>query len=186
MKNLLELSKRQIIAISTGAVAVGIAGILTVGIVMAEQMENANVTYTSGSNTPADVTNHNKTAATLDDEDAPSSAQSTPSETVPATQPKAPVAAQQPPKTNTPAASKPGVVSGTVGGVTGVVDDVKGKLEGGHIPFTNLPVVPGDPLSYIGTVGQCPFYEIVTEKGCWPPKDITCNADWTVCTYNGN
>lgn len=55
-------------------------------------------------------------------------------------------------------------------------------LDGGHIPFTNKPVTPGDPASYANTVGQCPFYEMAYEKGCVPPPDIECNADWSVCT----
>lgn len=50
-----------------------------------------------------------------------------------------------------------------------------------RIPFTNKPVVAGDPESYIGTYGQCPFYENAMEKGCYPPSDITCNADWSKC-----
>lgn len=55
-----------------------------------------------------------------------------------------------------------------------------------HIPFTNKDVTAGDPESYVGTVGQCPFYEIVNEKGCTPPPDIECNADWSVCTRKEN
>lgn len=50
-----------------------------------------------------------------------------------------------------------------------------------RIPFTNKPVVAGDPESYIGTYGQCPFYENAMEKGCYPPSDIECNADWSYC-----
>lgn len=57
--------------------------------------------------------------------------------------------------------------------------------DGGHIPFTNEQVTPGVPESYVGTVGQCPFYEMAGEKGCVPPSDIECNADWSVCTYKG-
>lgn len=53
--------------------------------------------------------------------------------------------------------------------------------QGGHIPFTNKPVTAGDPESYIDTVGQCPFYEMAGEKGCVPPADIECNADWSDC-----
>lgn len=52
---------------------------------------------------------------------------------------------------------------------------------GGHVPFTNETVTPGDPESYIGTVGQCPFYEMAGEKGCYPPANLECNADWSVC-----
>lgn len=55
------------------------------------------------------------------------------------------------------------------------------KKDGGHISFTNKPVTPGNPESYAGTVGQCPFYEMAGEKGCYPPANIECNADWTVC-----
>lgn len=54
--------------------------------------------------------------------------------------------------------------------------------QGAHIPFTNKPVTPGNPESYAGTVGQCPFYEIAGEKGCVPPAGYTCNSDWTHCT----
>ena len=50
-----------------------------------------------------------------------------------------------------------------------------------HIPFTNEPVTAGDPQSYVNTVGQCPFYEMAGEKGCVPPPDIECNADWSDC-----
>lgn len=60
------------------------------------------------------------------------------------------------------------------------------KQEGGHVPFTNQPVTAGDPQSYVGTVGQCPFYEMAGDKGCVPPPDIECNADWSVCTYKGD
>lgn len=56
------------------------------------------------------------------------------------------------------------------------------QQDSAHIPFTQAPVVSGQPETYVGTVGQCPFYEIVNEKGCVPPADIECNADWTVCT----
>lgn len=54
--------------------------------------------------------------------------------------------------------------------------------QGAHIPFTDKPVTPGDPESYVGTVGQCPFYEMAGEKGCVPPAGYTCNSDWTHCT----
>lgn len=50
-----------------------------------------------------------------------------------------------------------------------------------RIPFTNKPVIPGNPESYIGTYGQCPFYENAMEKGCFPPSDIECNSDWSFC-----
>ena len=63
---------------------------------------------------------------------------------------------------------------------------VQTKSEGAHVPFTNQPVTPGDSQSYVGTVGQCPFYEMAGEKGCVPPPDIQCNDDWSVCTYVGD
>lgn len=50
-----------------------------------------------------------------------------------------------------------------------------------RIPFTAKPVTPGNPESYQGTYGQCPFYENAGEKGCFPPPDLTCNADWSYC-----
>jgi hypothetical protein len=55
---------------------------------------------------------------------------------------------------------------------------------GGHTPYTTQPVTPGDPSSYVNTVGQCPFYENAGAKGCVVPPNLTCNADWTVCTPN--
>lgn len=54
-----------------------------------------------------------------------------------------------------------------------------------RIPFTNKPVEAGNPESYVDTYGQCPFYENAGPKGCFPPPDIECNADWSVCTYKG-
>lgn len=60
--------------------------------------------------------------------------------------------------------------------------DVPHIEQGGHIPFTSQPVTPGQPETYVDTVGQCPFYEMGGPKGCIPPADIECNADWTVCT----
>lgn len=57
--------------------------------------------------------------------------------------------------------------------------------ESAHIPFTNKNVTAGQPETYVDTVGQCPFHEIVNEKGCTPPPDIECNADWSVCTKKG-
>ncbi len=52
---------------------------------------------------------------------------------------------------------------------------------GGHVPFTSKQVTPGDPQSYVDTVGQCPFYEMAGAKGCVPPSNLECNADWSVC-----
>jgi hypothetical protein len=51
-----------------------------------------------------------------------------------------------------------------------------------RIPFTNKEVTPGDPQSYDGTYGQCPFYEnAMGGKGCQVPPGLTCNADWSYC-----
>lgn len=55
------------------------------------------------------------------------------------------------------------------------------KQQGAHVPFTTKPVTPGDPESYVDTVGQCPFYEMGGPKGCVPPPDLECNADWSEC-----
>lgn len=54
-----------------------------------------------------------------------------------------------------------------------------------RIPFTSKEVQPGQPESYVDTYGQCPFYENAGAKGCYPPADIQCNADWSVCEYIG-
>jgi len=51
-----------------------------------------------------------------------------------------------------------------------------------HVAYTTSPVTPGDSSSYVSTVGQCPFYEMAGAKGCVVPPNLTCNADWTVCT----
>lgn len=59
------------------------------------------------------------------------------------------------------------------------------EQSGGHIPFTQAPVVAGQPETYVGTVGQCPFYEMAGEKGCVPPDYLECNADWSVCKMKG-
>jgi len=61
-------------------------------------------------------------------------------------------------------------------------DEAPKKQQMERIPFTNKEVTPGDPESYQGTYGQCPFYENAMEgKGCIPPPDIECNADWSEC-----
>jgi len=61
-------------------------------------------------------------------------------------------------------------------------EPVQAKEQPERIPFTSKPVTPGDPESYDGTYGQCPFYENAQGgKGCVPPPDLTCNADWSYC-----
>lgn len=55
-----------------------------------------------------------------------------------------------------------------------------------RLQCTNEPVTPGVPESYVGTYCQCPFYEnAMHPKGCVPPPDIKCNADWSYCEYIG-
>ena len=62
---------------------------------------------------------------------------------------------------------------------------VESKQQLERIPFTNKPVTAGEPESYVDTYGQCPFYENAGPKGCVPPPDIECNADWSKCEYVG-
>ena len=50
-----------------------------------------------------------------------------------------------------------------------------------RMEFTDKPVQPGNPESYRNTYGQCPFYENAGEKGCVPPPNVKCNADWSKC-----
>lgn len=50
-----------------------------------------------------------------------------------------------------------------------------------RMEFTDKPVQPGNPESYSNTYGQCPFYENAGEKGCVPPPNVKCNADWSKC-----
>ena len=93
--------------------------------------------------------------------------------------PQAPQDAPKPteqtkPATNPAAAKKPAQA-------TAAQPEPAKKKPGGHIEFTNKNVTPGDPQSYVYTVGQCPFYEMAGAKGCAPPSDIICNDDWTVC-----
>lgn len=55
-----------------------------------------------------------------------------------------------------------------------------------RIPFTSKPVEAGNPESYVGTYGQCPFYENAGPKGCVPPPYVECNEDWSKCEYIGD
>lgn len=164
MEKLLNMTRRQILAVSWGAVALGIAGILTVGLATADHVRQANQVFTTKSDTPADTIRSEQPAKPT--QAAPDSQQSEKA----ATQATKPIAQPQ------QAETKPQPTA------TAATPHAKVEpIDGGHIPFTNLPVVPGDPLSYVGTVGQCPFYEIAGEKGCNPPSDIVCNSDWTIC-----
>lgn len=149
------MTKRQIIAVSWGAVAFAIAGFIAMGVVAMDHTRQAGQVWRDISDTPADVIRPAGAKAAPVNETQADNSQ--------ATQPKTTSKAQAAPQAqeSVPAKTEP--------------------LDGGHIPFTNKPVIPGDPTSYIDTVGQCPFYEMAGPKGCYPPSDIICNDDWTVC-----
>lgn len=151
MEKLFNLSKRQIIAVSWAAVAIGIAGMLAMGVAANSQFKQAGAHLDHIPTVEADTEIKPEPA-----QDRPSKPRPTQTTTQPTT-PKATAQAQ--PKAAEPAKTEPG----------------------GHVPFTNKPVTPGEPESYIDTVGQCPFYEMVGPKGCYPPSNIICNDDWTVC-----
>jgi hypothetical protein len=42
-----------------------------------------------------------------------------------------------------------------------------------------------EPAAGSDSEPACPFTENPGEKGCIPPSDIECNADWTDCRYIG-
>lgn len=152
MEKLLNLTKRQVIAISWAAVAVGIAGILAMGAAASDHLRQVEAIHDHIPTVPADV------------EIKPDTKQKT--KPTPAPQQNSSVADTQQRVEPKPVAAQP--------------EPAKTEA-GGHVPFTNKPVTPGDPQSYIDTVGQCPFYEMAGPKGCVPPSDIICNDDWTVC-----
>ena len=178
MINLLELTKRQTLILSGATIALGIVFVLGLGVFVAAQSNQAKQAFGAqpansfnqvenvsdqpvketqrGEDGTVKETGGTQTVTNYAPQATPSKAQTA----QPAnTQPMQPAPAQNP------------------------IGDT--KQDGGHIPFTNLPVIPGDPLSYVGTVGQCPFYEMAGDKGCYPPKDIICNADWSICKYVG-
>lgn len=151
MEKLLNLTKRQIITVSWAAVAVGIAGMLAMGAAAQDQLRQVNIDANHTPTVPADVQ-----APVLDRQH---DAKVAPKPKAEAKQPQPTQAQPQAVAEPTPAKTEPG----------------------GHVPFTNKQVTPGEPESYIDTVGQCPFYEMAGPKGCYPPSDIVCNDDWTVC-----
>jgi hypothetical protein len=153
--NLLQLTQRQVLIISAITVIAGIAGMVSI------------YAYAAGSPASKHIYEANTAADTVYERPAP--VNEVQAENKPADTPKPGNSNTAPVVTQKPAQAAPAQ---------------PGKAEpqgGGHIPFTNLPVTPGDPQSYIDTVGQCPFYEMAGPKGCYPPSDIVCNADWTVC-----
>lgn len=174
MINLLELTKRQTLALSAVATGLGIALVLTLGVFVAAQSNTAKQAFgaqpansfdkvESVTEQPVKETQRAEDGTTTETGGKQTVTTYTPQGHQ--TQPAQPKQVNKQPMQQTPATDP----------VSGVVDTVRG------VTYTLKDVVPGDPLSYIGTYGQCPFYEDAGEKGCWPPKDITCNADWSYC-----
>lgn len=178
MINLLELTKRQTLAISAVATGLGIALLLAMGVFVAAQSNTTKQAFgaqpANSFDQPVSV-REQPVKETQRNEDG-TVKETGGTQTVTTYTPQAaPSKAQAPQPANTQP-MQPAPASDPLGAT---------KQDGGHIPFTNIPVTPGDPLSYVGTVGQCPFYEMAGDKGCWPPKDIVCNADWSICKYVG-
>lgn len=158
--NLLELTKKQVLIISAVTVVAGLAGMVSL---YAYAAGNPAIDYKYKATQTADVEYNGLPSTAVSEtqaEDKPQESQPPVETTSRPTTPKQ-TAQAAPAQPAAPEKTEP--------------------LNGGHIPFTNLPVIPGDPLSYVGTVGQCPFYEMAGDKGCYPPSDIICNADWTIC-----
>ncbi len=175
MINLLELTKRQTLVLSAVATGLGIALVLAMGIFVAANSDQTKQAFGAQPVTKqVESVSEQPVNETSSDEDG-NKTETGGTQTVTTYSAPEHRSATPPTQTNvTPTQTAP--AQNPVG------DTPK---DGGHIPFTNLPVTPGDPLSYIGTVGQCPFYEIAGDKGCYPPKDIICNADWSICKYVG-
>ena len=117
--------------ISYGLFAVAVVLFVIAGVVGASQVQREIETVNASSETPAPA----QTAETKPAEQS----EATNGSVIPNSSPEAvePVSAPTAP-TDTSAPAK--------------------VESGGHIPFTNEPVTPGDSQSYVGTVGQCPFY----------------------------
>lgn len=179
MINLLELTKRQTLVLSAVATGLGIALVLAMGIFVAAQSNTTKQAFgaqpANSFDQPVSVTEQpvKETQRTSDGKTVETNGTQTVTTYAPKTpqaQPEQPKQVNKQPMQPTPATDP---LSGTVGGV---VDTVRG------VTYTLKNVIPGDPLSYIGTYGQCPFYEDAGAKGCWPPSNIECNADWSICT----
>lgn len=161
MINLLELTKRQTLIASAVTVAIGLAMIVGLGVFVAAQSNKARQAFGSQPVTVKSTAADNSEKQTVEVPAVQSNTQDAPAADPVTSAPKpAPVqTAPQPTSEPQPAKTEP--------------------ME--RIPYTNKPVTPGDPESYVGTVGQCPFYEIAGPKGCVVPPNIECNDDWTVC-----
>lgn len=176
MIKILELTKKQTLILSAVTIALGIAFVISIGVFTFSQ---GNIDKPSFGSQPVSAASEKpKVEIPQVSSDAPVTSDTPttiaqPTQVAPAT-PAAPKAGNKTPMQLTPA-----------------TNPLDGKAENGkenerNATYTNKSVVPGDPLSYVGTYGQCPFYEDAGVKGCWPPKDIECNANWSVCTYKGN
>jgi hypothetical protein len=162
MINLLELTKRQVLIASAVTVALGIALVIGGGLYVSDQAGSLN-----------DTRQHSQDEFTPVVEPGPTQVNDEPLQETPASDPLtgATETVQPAPVAQQPAQATPPVAAQT--------QPSKPQLE--RIPFTLKDVIPGNPESYIGTYGQCPFYENAGDKGCYPPPYITCNADWTYC-----
>ena len=149
--NPLEMTKRQIAIVTFIAVTAGIVYMVVMFNAAAKELGEAQVLLNKAD------------SAQVDAFTGPTAAPKTADEPQAITTPQAPAQATQQAQ-----AAKPAPVKTE-------------PVDGGHVPFTNKDVTPGQPETYVDTVGQCPFYEMVGEKGCNPPSDIVCNEDWTVC-----
>lgn len=148
---LLNMTKRQILITSLCAVVVGIGFIVAIAAATANTLQQAEQQLNKNADTV-----QAETPATAT-QDRPETAQTAETTVEPTTQVTQPQQAQITPQQKTE------------------------PVDGGHVPFTNKDVTPGQPETYVDTVGQCPFYEMAGDKGCVPPSDIVCNADWTKC-----
>ena len=178
MIKLLELTKRQTLVLSAVATGLGIAMVLALGVFVAAQSNTAKQAFgaqpVSSFDKPASVTEQPVVETQRDEDGTVTPTGGT--QTV--TKYDAPQAAttQPAPKTQNSKPLQPTPATDPLGAtVEGVTDTVRG------VTYTVKNVIPGDPLSYIGTYGQCPFYEDAGVKGCWPPSNLTCNADWSYC-----
>lgn len=172
MINPLELTRKQVLILSAITVALGVGAIIALGLYVSAQGSTAKTSFGSQ---PYDTASAVIAEPVKETETKPDGTvvETGGTQTVvtgkPQTATTQPQAAPSQPLQQTPAQDPAGATNGR-----------------SESQFTNKVVIPGDPLSYIGTYGQCPFYESAGDKGCWPPKDIICNANWSVCSYKGN
>lgn len=181
MINLLEMTKKQTLIMSAAAVALGFAFIASMGVLTFSQASMVKPAFGSQPVSAQPTAVEQPVVEVQRNEDGSETytggtqtviSKPSPTQAAPNT-PDAPKPANTKPLQPTPTQNPLG---DTVQGVTGAVRDVI---------YTTKNVIPGDPLSYIGTYGQCPFYENAGEKGCYPPSDIICNANWSVCKPRG-